>query len=44
MGNDPLECPVPLGVVEHDTRHETVNYSEQLWVVGDVHTKGIEGV
>ena len=25
-------------------RHETVNHSEEEWVVGDVHTNGIEGV
>jgi len=27
-----------------DTRHDTVNHSEGEWVVGDVHTNGIEGV
>ena len=29
---------------DHDTRHETVNHSQDSWVVGDVHTNGIEGV
>ena len=33
-----------IGVDDHDTRHETVNHSEEQWVIGDVHTNGIEGV
>ena len=33
-----------LGIDDHDTRHETVNHSAEEWVVGDVHTNGIEGV
>ena len=33
-----------IGVDDHDTRHETVNHSEEQWVVGDVHTNSIEGV
>ena len=33
-----------LGIADDDTRHETVNHSEEEWVVGDVHTNGIEGV
>ena len=33
-----------LGIEDHDTRHETVNHSKEEWVVGDVHTNGIEGV
>lgn len=33
-----------LGLEDDDTRHETVNHSEEEWVVGDVHTNGIEGV
>ena len=33
-----------IGVDDHDTRHETVNHSEEEWVVGDVHTNSIEGV
>ncbi len=32
-----------LGIEDHDTRHETVNHSKEEWVVGDVHTNGIEG-
>ena len=33
-----------LGIASHDTRHETVNHSAEEWVVGEVHTNGIEGV
>ena len=33
-----------LGIEDRDTRHETVNHSAEQWVVGDVHTNGIEGV
>ena len=33
-----------LGIADHDTRHETVNHSEEQWVIGDVHTNSIEGV
>ncbi len=33
-----------LGIADHDTRHETVNHAAEEWVVGDVHTNGIEGV
>ena len=33
-----------LGIADEDTRHETVNHSEEEWVVGDVHTNNIEGV
>ncbi len=33
-----------LGIADHDTRHETVNHSQEQWVVGDVHTNSIEGV
>ena len=33
-----------LGIKDHDTRHETVNHSEEEWVRGDVHTNSIEGV
>ena len=33
-----------LGIADDDTRHETVNHSQEEWVVGDVHTNGIEGV
>lgn len=38
------ELATHLGIEDNDTRHETVNHSEEEWVVGDVHTKGIEGV
>lgn len=33
-----------MGIADHNTRHETVNHSAEEWVVGDVHTNGIEGV
>ena len=33
-----------IGIADHDTRHKTVNHSEEEWVVGDVHTNSIEGV
>ena len=33
-----------LGIADHNTRHETVNHSAEQWVVGDVHTNGIENV
>ena len=33
-----------LGIEDHNTRHETVNHSEDEWVVGDVHTNSIEDV
>ena len=33
-----------LGIEDHDTRHETVNHSEEEWVRGNVHTNSIEGV
>jgi transposase-like protein len=33
-----------MGIADHDTRHETVNHSADEWVVGDVHTNGIENV
>ena len=32
-----------LGIADHNTRHETVNHSEER-VIGDVHTNSIEGV
>ena len=31
-----------LGIDSDHTRHETVNHSQEVWVVGDVHTNGIE--
>lgn len=33
-----------LGIEDSDTRHETVNHSEEEWVRGDIHTNSIEGV
>ena len=33
-----------LGIDDHNTRHETVNHSQEVWVVGDVHTNSIENV
>ena len=33
-----------MGIADDDTRHETVNHSAEQWVVGDVHTNGIESV
>ena len=33
-----------LGIADHNTRHETVNHSQEEWAVGDVHTNSIEGV
>lgn len=32
------------GIEDHNTRHETVNHGAKEWVVGDVHTNGVEGV
>jgi transposase-like protein len=37
------ELPAYWGIEDADTRHEWVNHSEE-WVVGDVHTNGIESV
>lgn len=33
-----------MGIADENTRHETVNHSADEWVVGDVHTNGIENV
>ncbi len=33
-----------LGIADEDTRHETVNHSEEEWAIGDVHTNNIENV
>ena len=33
-----------MGIEDHDTRHETVRHSAEEWMVGEVHTNGIEGV
>ena len=32
------------GIQDADTKHETVNHTEEEWVRGDVHTNSIEGV
>ena len=33
-----------IGLERPDGRHETVNHSEDEWVVGDVHTNSVEDV
>jgi transposase-like protein len=33
-----------MGIADDDTRHESVRHSRDEWVIGDVHTNGIEGV
>lgn len=33
-----------VGIGDGNTRHQTVNHSDDEWVVGDVHTNGVEGV
>lgn len=33
-----------IGLADADTRHETVNHEREQWVIGDVHTNGIENV
>ncbi len=38
------EWPAYRGIVNDDTRHETVNHSQDEWVRGDVHTNTVEGV
>lgn len=38
------EWPAYLGIADENTRHETVNHSQEEWVRGDVHTNGVEGV
>jgi transposase-like protein len=35
---------VAVGLGDSNTRHETVNHSDNEWVRGDVHTQTIEGV
>src|SRR6266404_9732253 len=39
---DVLKCP--RGIEDEDTAHKWVNHFAEEWVVGDVHTKGIESV
>jgi len=38
------DWPAYEGIGDHDTRHETVNHSQEEWVRGDVHTNTVEGV
>ena len=38
------ELPAYWGIEDADTRHRSVNHSAEEWVVGDVHTNGIESV
>ena len=38
------EWPPYKGIADHNTRHETVNHSEEEWVRGDVHTNTVENV
>ncbi len=37
------ENPGYRGIADEDTRHESVNHSEEEWVRGQVHTNGMEG-
>jgi len=36
--------PAYWGIEDADTKHKWVNHSAEEWVVGDVHTNGIESV
>jgi transposase-like protein len=38
------EWPAYAGIGDHDTRHETVNHSQDEYVRGEVHTNTVEGV
>jgi transposase-like protein len=38
------EWPAYNGIEDIDTRHETVNHSQEEWVRGDVHTNSVEGI
>jgi transposase-like protein len=38
------ENPAYRGIADADTRHETVNHSQEEWVNGDVHTNTVENV
>jgi len=38
------ELPAYWGIEDSDTKHRMVNHSKEEWVVGDVHTNGIESV
>ena len=37
------EWPAYKGIADENTRHETVNHSQEEWVRGDVHTNSVEG-
>jgi transposase-like protein len=38
------DWPAYKGIADEDTRHETVNHSENEWVRGDVHTNYVENI
>jgi transposase-like protein len=38
------EHPGYRGIADEDTKHGTVNHSQEEWVHGDIHTNGIESV
>ena len=38
------EWPPYKGIEDEDTKHETVNHSQEEWVRGDVHTNSVENV
>ena len=38
------ESSVYIGIADENTRHETVNHSQEEWVRGDVHTNNAENV
>jgi transposase-like protein len=38
------EWPAYLGIADANTRHETVNHSQEEWVRADVHTNTVESV
>ena len=38
------DWPAYKGIADEDTRHETVNHSENEWVRGDIHTNYVENI
>jgi transposase-like protein len=38
------DWPAYNGIADEDTRHETVNHSQEEWVRGDVHTNYVENI
>jgi len=38
------DWPAYKGCGDHDTRHESVNHSQEEWVRGDVHTNSVENI